>query len=258
MDNLNKKESSFASWVHNLAGPILSLITFVLTFYVDPLNFGQLQPLAAIPAFLLSIIILIITQNINTNYEIRKASIYSDRIYEAVKDYLHVTKVGSPERAMAYINSRIPAIREAKNTSFNIEQTVERAEEKFYESDGYTDTIKLITTYTSKNLIWKDIVDRFGVERCRELTTSANYLANGRPPKYKYKIISHTEPQMNFIILEYTDGNKEVLFNWDYRAIGQDPTVLLSRDKQIVDMFCIHYEYLWMAGSEDHDNSATK
>lgn len=63
---------------------------------------------------------------------------------------------------------------------------------------------------------------------------------------------------MNFILLEYRDGAKEVLFNWDFRSAGQDPTVLISRDRQIVEMFAIHYTMLWRRATEDHDNQLIK
>ena len=250
--------SNITKIAYALIGPILSLIAFIITYFIDPLNFGGQQPMAAVPAFLLSVVILIINQNINTNIEIRKASIYSGRIYEAIKDYLHVTKLGSPENAVSYINSRMPSLREAKNTTFNTVQALDRAEEKFYETDSYLDTMQLIAMHCSKKLIWKDIGDAFAIDRCRDIAITSQNLAKGSKSRYKYKLITHQEPQMNFIILEYTDGEKEVLFNWDFRGIGQDPTVLLSRDKQIIDMFSIHYEHLWRSANVDHDIIPTK
>lgn len=45
-----------------ILSPILSLISFVLVYYLDPLNYGEHVSLTAIPAFLLSIIILVIGQ----------------------------------------------------------------------------------------------------------------------------------------------------------------------------------------------------
>ena len=44
------------------ASSILSLIAFILTYFLDPLKYTSQSPLAAIPAFLLSIVILIIGQ----------------------------------------------------------------------------------------------------------------------------------------------------------------------------------------------------
>ena len=63
---------------------------------------------------------------------------------------------------------------------------------------------------------------------------------------------------MNFIILEYKDGKKEVLFHWDFRGLGQDPIVLLSRDDKIVEMFYIHFNNLWESASPDYDTTSEK
>jgi len=255
---MGQQESSVLKWVYNLAGPVSSLAAFLITYYLDPLNFGAQQPMAAIPAFLLSIVILIINQNISTGHEMQKASLYSDRIYEAVKDYLHVTSLGSPEKSMEYIASRIPALREVKNTSFNLEDEIERADEKFYETGSYVNATQQIALYSTKNLIWKDIGDHFALERFRSINKSSNAISKENGHNYKYKLINHNEPQINFIILEYSDGSREVLFNWDFRGLGQDPTVLISRDRQIIEMFSIHFAHLWRRASNDHDNLAVR
>ncbi len=250
-------DKSASKWAEVLAAPILSLVAFVVAYYLDPLNFGGHQALAAVPALLLSIVILLIGQSINTMRELQQTSIYSDRIYEAVKDYLHVTKLGSPEKALRYISSRMPAIREAQNTSFNLSEESERADEKFYKTVTYEKTLQQIAYYACRSLIWKDIGDTLAVTRLRALKKISSELSKDKRNGYRYKLINHQEPQMNFIILEYEDGEREVLFNWDFRGIGQDPTVLISRDKQIVDMFSIHFTHLWRRASEDHDNHVT-
>lgn len=255
---MKNREKRIVRWIYIIAGPILSLIAFVITYYVDPLNFGEQKPLAAMPAFLISVVILIINQNLSTQYELKKSNLYSDRIYEAIKDYLHVTALGSPERAFQYIISRLPALREVKNTTFNLPSQIERAEEKFYDTEIYDKAMNEIATHSTKNLIWKDIGDAIGVSRLRALKKMVDSLSRNKKHGYKYKLINHNEPQLNFIILEYEDGSKEVLFNWDFRGIGQDPTVLVSRERQIIEMFTIHYSHLWNSASPDHDTEATK
>lgn len=251
-------DKSLGKWATILATPVLSLLAFVIAYYLDPLNFGGQQALAAIPALLLSIVILLIGQAINTIYEVQQTAIYSNRIYEAVKDYLHVTKIGSPEKALRYISSRMPSLREVQNTSFNLNDESERANEKFYDTDTYEKAVQQVAYYSCRSLIWKDIGDLLAIERLRGLQKAAADLARGKRHGYRYKLISHQEPQMNFIILEYEDGEREVLFNWDFRGGGQDPTVLISRDRQIIDMFSIHFAHLWRRASEDHDSRAIR
>lgn len=255
---MNDKRIILIKILQSSIGPVLSLIAFVMTYYLDPLNFEEHQAFAALPAFLLSIVILQIAHNIDTSREIRKGNSHSDRIYEAVKDYLHVTSLGSPEKAMEYIINRLPALKEVKNTSFNLENEQERADEKFYDTDTYNSAMNKIAYYAAKKTIWKDIGDRMAVDRLRLIHDNSQRYSKGKSNYYKYKLILNNEPQLNFIILEFKDDNREVLFNWDFRGIGQDPTVLISRDNKIIDMFSIHYAHLWKRASLDHDNIDTK
>jgi hypothetical protein len=245
-------------WVALLAGPVLALVSFVVAYYVDPLNFKGNAALAAIPAFLLAIVILLISHNISAFREIERASAFSDRIYEAVKDYLHVTKVGSPEVAFQYVLGRLPILQEVRNTTFNLPDEQERAGEKFYETVTYEGATRPISEWTSKRHRWKDVGDARAVKRLRTIHELAERLAGKRGTGYQYRLLSRNEPQINFILLAYPDGATEVLFNWDFRNIGADPVVLLSRDRDIVEMFAVQFEHLWRTASPDHDSTATK
>jgi hypothetical protein len=247
-----------AKWVSILLAPILSLIAFVVTYWIDPLDFSEQGALAAVPALLFSIVILLVGQAVTTIIEIQKTSEYSDKIYGAIKDYLHVTPVGSPEEALRYIKTRLPSIREANNTSFNIEGDSDRADEKFYCTNTYEETAGLIALLCKGSLLWKDIGDRTGLQRFRDLSSKTNAFAQASSSGYRYKLLSNSAPQINFITLEYKDGSKEVLFNWDFRGIGADPIVLISRDNHIVEMFSKHFNMLWRTSVIDHDNQPTK
>lgn len=237
-------------------GPALSLIAFVVSYYLNPLNFGGQQPVAAIPAFLLSVIVLIISHNLATYGEVKRVSADSDRIYEAVKDYLHVTKVGSPSQAWQYVMSRLPALQEVRNTSFNLKDEVERSKEQLYESPSYLEAWRTISQWTDRGLRWKDVGDELALSRFQKIESAGSAARNSG--RYEFRLLSHQEPQMNFILLNYPDGSTEVLFNWDFRNIGQDPVVLLSRDRDIVSMFAVQFEYLWRAGTRHHDTIATR
>jgi hypothetical protein len=242
-----------ARWIVLVGGPLLSIISFVLAYRFDPLNFADAKPMAAIPAVLLAISILIITQSISSEFVSRRATAQSEEICETIRTHLHVVPVGSPEHAFRYIHSRIPELREVKNTSFNIKNETERADEKLYSSSIYSQTAKHISTFCARNLIWKDIGDRVGLERLRVLHLLCIQKAKEKKSGYAYKLINHDEPQINFIILEYRNGNREVLFNWDFRGTGQDPRVLLSRAPDVIEMFSVQFALLWRHASPDHD-----
>jgi hypothetical protein len=251
------QERGAVKWLRLLGGPILALLSFLVGYYLDPLDFGDTQHLSAVPALLFSIVILLIDQNVRMSEELRRTTSCSDRIYEAVKDYLHVTRIGSPERAIAYVHGRIPSLREVSNTSFNLDDEQERAAEKFYDTRTYEEFYARIASYSARGLIWKDVGDRHAVQRFRSLDRLVRKPGKSPRTGYKYRLITHIEPQMNFIILEYSDGMREVLFNWDFRGMGQDPIVLLSRDQHILEMFATHFTHLWRSGAVDQDIQQT-
>lgn len=251
---MNKKSSRNSQLVITIFNSLLAIITFVLTYYLDPLKYTSQSSLAAIPAFLLSVIILIIGQSITTHNEVEKVSEDSERICETVKNYLHVTKMGTPKHAWEYVINRLPVLEYVQNTSFNFGDEVEQTNERLYDGVSYRNSLSQIASQVNRGLIWKDIGDSSSLERFRAIENSVNE----NKGNYQYRLISQTEPQIGFIILTYKDGSSEVLFNWDFREIPQDPVVLLSRDQIMLDMFAAQYKGLWRVAVENYDSNATK
>jgi hypothetical protein len=255
MKNNNSRKSF--QWIFLIISPILSLIAFVLTYFLNPLQYTNQSSLAAIPAFLLSVIILIIGHIIAVFQEVNKVSYDSDRIYEAVKNYLHITKIGTPKKAWEYIIHRLPVLEYVQNTSFNFDDSqTEQSNERLYYSPIYTQSLAKIAGEIKKGLSWKDVGDSTSTERFRQLQRDVeNDICQGR---YEYRLVERTVPQINFILLTYKDGTTEVLFNWDFRDVPQDPVVLLSRNREIFNMFATQHKGLWRAAVIDYDNIATK
>lgn len=238
-----------------IISPIISLVAFILTYFLDPLKYTSQSPLAAIPAFLLSVIILIIGQIITTHNEVAKVSEDTEIIYETVKNYLHITKMGTPKSAWKYIIDRLPVLEYVQNTSFNFKDENEKTKERLYDGFQYQQSILEIAKYVNKGLIWKDIGDKSALERFRLINDN---IKNNCKGSYQYQLITQSEPQIGFIILTYYDGTTEVLFNWDFRDIPQDPVVLLSRDQELINMFSAQYLGLWRTSVKDYDNTAIK
>ena len=245
------KNSNILEELDLFIGPIIALIVFFFSYWLDPLGYGPKQVATAIPAFLLSIVILLIDHGRIVSRATKNISKISFSVSETVKNYLHVTKFGSPDKAIEYINSRISSLKEVNNTSFNLEGANEKAENKFYKTTTYQQfQNKIIESSSSTGLIWQDIGDHLALVRFKYIYKQATI--HNINSHYYPKIIS-CEPQMNFILLTYKDDSKEVLFNWDYRGAGRDPIVLLSRDQEIIQMFAIHFDHLWNKGSIPHD-----
>lgn len=252
---MKKRKFNKKQYLILITSPLLALFSFVITYYIDPLNYSRNASMASIPAFLLSIIILVIGQIIAIHNEVEQVSIDSERIYETVKNYLNVTKLGTPQSAWKYIIDKLSILEYVQNTSFNFADEHELTNERLYDEDAYQQSFSEISKYISKGLYWKDIGDSSAIVRFRKMN---DLIPNNSKGKYYFKLIQQSEPQIGFILLTYKDGTKEVLFNWDFRDIPQDPVVLLSRDEEIFNMFAAQYKSLWRVAVNDYDNSATR
>lgn len=166
-----------------------------------------------------------------------------------------MTKIGTPKSAWKYVIDRLPILEYVQNTSFNFDNEIEKTCKRLYDDDVYQESTNEIAKYVSKGLHWEDIGDGSAVERLRTITNGIPKNAKGR---YIFRLISHAEPQIGFILLTYKDGTTEVLFNWDFREIPQDPVVLSSRDHEIFNMFAAQYSGLWHVATEDYDSIATR
>lgn len=251
---LTKRVRSF--WVAVVVGPIASLVAFFGWYLFDPVRSEDPSvALAAVPALSLAVLVLFLTFTVESHVDSSRSADASDRIYQAVKDYLHVTKVGTTQHAWRYIMEHLAELEEVQNTSFNLAEDLERPEERLYAASIYRQSPKRVSTAVARGLRWKDVGDQLAIDRFRTFENTTSAQAGGT---YEYRLLSGLDPQLNFTLLTYPDQSKEVLFNWDYRSIGREPTVLLSRDPDIVSMFEVQFGQLWRRAVRDHDSSATR
>ena len=234
---------------------LLAIIAFIFGYYADFFNYSEHASLSSVPAFFLSVVILLIGQIISIQFEVDKVSDESGMVCETVKNYLQITKVGTPKSSWNYIIDKLSELEYVQNTSFNFGDELEQTKERLYNDVNYQKSFKEISMYIRKGLHWKDIGDSTAVERFRHLHSLISENTSG---SYSYRLISQSEPQIGFILLTYKDGTKEVIFNWDFRDIPQDPVVLLSRDEEIFNMFAAQYRGLWRVGTEHYDTMDTK
>lgn len=242
-------------WKRNLPlfiSIVISVIAFLFGCFWDPLS---LKEYSAIPAFLFSVVSLLIGQIIGVQYEVNKVSDDSDRVCLTIRQYIHVVKVGTPKKAWKYIMDRLSVLDYVQNTSFNFEDEIEKTQHRLYKDDSYEKAGKKIAFYVSKGLQWQDVGDESSIARFKAIE---EHIAEKTKGEYIFRLIAQDIPQIGFILLTYKDGTKEVLFNWDFRDIPQDPTVLLSQDKDIFDMFAAQFNSLWKIASIPYDNTATK
>ena len=228
-------------------GLILSIVAFIALLRTDPFGLANLSQNPELPAFFLSIVVLLVSDRISGLFQMQENKEQTKRLADLIKDSHSVVKFRTPRDAIQYISNRIDSLRSVENISVNTDDEFIDVDDYFYRSEQYDSFISSISSGVAKGLIWRDLGDKYAKKRFDKIGgLVAKKKSKGT---YQYKLISHNEPQITFTIIQYHDGTREVLFNWDYRSPGAEPNVMLSRDEDLVTMFAIHFTILWKDSS---------
>lgn len=232
------------------SGPILAFISFIFLSYYSLYPIGSSESIVF--SLGVSIFVLVISHMCFMWLQYNNHVKQTEKIEYIIKNSIHITPVGSVTEAFEYIDSRLDSLIEVRNTSFTTPSSKDNANDKLYKTDTFDKIHKNIPTYASRGLLWKDIGDnKDAINKMEErLYTSNSYNKNH---KYSFKKLKNKIPKMNFIIIKYKNNDEEILFNWDLRSKNGDPTVYVSRDKEVINMFSIHYYDLWEFADISHD-----
>jgi hypothetical protein len=237
------------------AGPAIGFISFMFLSYYSPYSVGSSESIVF--SLVVSIFFLVLAHMYFMWHQYNNHVEQTEKIENIIKNSIHLTPVGSVTKAFEYISSRLPSIVEVQNTSFTTPSSKDNADDKFYKTDIFDKVHKDIPKYAAKGLIWKDIGDNEdALKKMEERFNRANSINKNH--NYRFKKLKNKIPKMNFIIIKYLNKDQEILFNWDLRSKNEDPTVYVSRNKEVIDMFSIHYYDLWEFADIAHDIKDTK
>lgn len=212
-----------------------------------------------LPSFLLAVFILLIEQSLKINDSLNHTEEHSSEMSNDVKNHLVVIKLdGSIAHVFdEYVIQRLETIKSIKNTSFNVINDHQDADELFNTSDELNMAPKIISRYISKGLIWEDIGDDFATKRFRIWDKINNSKINKKSNSggYHYSILNNQKvPYPNFLIITYNNNKKEeVLFNWDVRLNGIEPEVLVSNENKLVEFYKNQFYLLRKNAGPDSD-----
>lgn len=237
------------------AGPAVGFISFRFLSYYSPYSVGSSESIVF--SLVVSIFFLVLAHMYFMWLQYNNHVEQTEKIENIIKNSIHLIPVGSVTKAFEYINSRLPSIIEVQNTSFTTPESKDRANYKFYKTDIFESVDENISKYAANGLFWRDIGDNKDALQQMQDRYDRSVAINEKH-KYDYRKIKNKVPKMNFIILKYNNGDEEILFNWDLRDKSGEPTVYISRDMEIVQMFETHYTDLWQFAVDPHDNKDTK
>lgn len=224
-------------------GLFISLLSFVVLLKTDPFGLAKISQNPELPAFFFSIVILLLSDRVSAMMQFAENKEISNDIAEMIKSAHSVIAFRTPRDAIQYVNNRMSALLAVESVSLNLEEEFSTTDDYLYRSEEYEKYLVLIAKSVSSGLIWKDIGDKYAEKK---FTTTRSMIDSTKSKgSFQTRTLTATGPQITFLILGYRDGTKEVLFNWDYRSPGNEPSVLLSRDSFIVKMFSTHFADLW-------------
>jgi hypothetical protein len=109
---------------------------------------------------------------------------------------------------------------------------------------------KTILRQVKAGLVFKDIVSPAFAEYAKKLALDAGTFPTG---KYEYAVLANTPPSfLNFIVLEYKNGDQEVLIGWAASVYkGMEQRAYKVRDKRMISYFRDYHGQLYMLAKEN-------
>ncbi|MCD4708420.1 MAG: hypothetical protein K8S62_11875 [Candidatus Sabulitectum sp.] len=188
------------------------LIAFAVIIIGLFLNYGkQIIPESLtriLSSFLLSIFVILVTDKLS----LRARDSNLDKFHTKIQNHINtfprsnlITEFHSSDEAMEYLCQRIPFA----TTIFNTRISKYNVRPKSQLDDRYSSTIK---KGLKSGLSYKEIISPGFQERSVELN---GYAKNSSEGTYFFSVADFEAPSfMNFTILEYKSGEKELIFGW--------------------------------------------
>jgi uncharacterized protein YpmB len=109
--------------------------------------------------------------------------------------------------------------------------------DKFYV--GGTDSFpKAVKSAVKNGMVFKEIAANYGVKMARELKADINSLKNVSGRYEGYEINIELNSMINFVILQFRDGTKEIWFGWLVsKGRDIDQSIYRSTDVRLIGLF---------------------
>jgi len=108
---------------------------------------------------------------------------------------------------------------------------------------------KIIAKRVKAGLVFKDIVSPTFNEYAKQLESACSNAGGS----YNYTVLANTPPSyLNFIVLEYQNGDEEVLLGWATSTYkGMEQRAYTIRDKRMIAYFRDYHGQLYMLTTEN-------
>lgn len=217
-----------------------ALVAGVVTYLLIPLTPLTLSP---VESGAISVFVATIIGQLGFTAAFYQQSKRSSDLFKILYDdnYQNATliKFENGDSALRYILGRKGDIKFVCNTRFSSRSERQRSKDQVISDQVYVSYNNAIKELVVSSAVWKDVIT------LNNLSDFADFFALSRLTNNRYSLkVVDTAPRMNFIILSYSDGGEEVIFNWDF-VKDNKPKPILVRDPEVVGSFRSHFNTLW-------------
>ena len=222
----------FGGWV---IGPIASVVYLIATNAKQSVIPG-IHP--AIEAGALLIFIIVVAEKIAAEIRVGeldvKLAALSVRPPILIGANTPTEVIGDDQNASKYVLTRLKGAEEISNT-FITTLTPER-QRAIFGTDSTELIVSGVIDHLRQGKTWNDIVSSQGLDRVQ--TISKRIKAEGIERRnYRACVLNGNCPTLNFIILTFANGNKEVYFGWGFHEEMAVGNVFRSKAPEIVQYF---------------------
>lgn len=163
---------------------------------------------------------------------------------DSIRSEAYVKNIGKPVDAYIYITGKFNRIVNIKNTHIKEEEpTVDLL--IHLPMPARTAYLNGIISVLTKQGVVRDIVSTASVQLFKKYREEVIALARSGDIAYTLKEVDSKIPFINYTILEFDNGDREVLFGWAYHGeFNHDSRVFRSKDKDVVSYYDKHFEFI--------------
>ena len=195
--------------------------------------------------FVVTALVYLVAQNFSQAVQnmlvTNKIDAFDRSIGDALRNSSHVQFLGTSSSANAYIAQRIAGANVVRNTIITANpEFISRSENEKIVADAYASVLK------DRNLAtWFDVVSDnvAGLDRYKHIAENMN----PKSGKLHTRQMPHggAHAHVNFIILEFSSGEREVYFGWLFSEEEGQAHVFSTRDIRLVNLFYQYFQSLY-------------
>jgi len=231
----NKTNITFWDILSRTFGLIFTILVFVISVYLAGIDFKTPFVLAFLS--LLGGLLFDRFASIGTDFKgMKDSQELIEGLKNEIRNSFNVECIESDRAISDYMSDRMKSAINVTNTFVGLGEPSRNAD------SASKSVLDLYRSFFSNNgKIWTDAVsiNELTGPRYRSISIAAQ-----SEPDHRIVLLRHSIPVLNFTIIDFGSGRKEVLFGWNYSTRSASKNLFLSDETELIRSFESYFESL--------------